>query len=91
MKDAATKIIQARNIHRQNFNMIPMCSDLQNMPVVKVVWITSKLSERPFKYADQITERGKISNPEYNICRDQPTTGASPLRINVLLSRVLQI
>ena len=53
MKDAATKIIQARNIHRQNFNMIPMCSDLQNMPVVKVVWITSVLSERRNQFADE--------------------------------------
>ena len=49
--------------------------------------ITSKLSERPLKYADQKTERGKILNPEYSICRDQPTSRASPLRINVLLSR----
>ena len=48
--------------------------------------ITSKLSERPFEFADLITERGKILNPEYSICRDQPTTGVSPLRINVLLS-----
>ena len=48
--------------------------------------ITSKLSERPLKSADQKTERGKILNPEYNICRDQPTSWASPLRINALLS-----
>ena len=48
--------------------------------------ITSKLSERSIELADLITERGKILNPEYSICRDQPTTGASPLRINVLLS-----
>ena len=48
--------------------------------------ITSVLSERPFKYADQKTERGKILNPEYNIYRDQPIAGASPLRINDLLS-----
>ena len=44
------------------------------------------LSERPFKLADQKTERGKILNPEYNIFRDQPTPRASPLRINTLLS-----
>ena len=49
--------------------------------------ITSKLSERSIEFADLITERGKILNPEYSICRDQPTTGASPLRINDLLSR----
>jgi len=49
--------------------------------------ITSVLSERPLKSANQKTERGKILNPEYNIFRDQPTPGASPLRINTLLSR----
>ena len=48
--------------------------------------ITSRLSERPFKLADQKTERGKILNPEYSTCRDQPTSRASPLRINDLLS-----
>ena len=47
------------------------------------------LSERPLKPADQKTERGKILNPKYNICRDQPTSRASPLRINTLLFRVL--
>ena len=26
-------------------------------------------------------ERGKVINPEYSIDRDQPTAGASPLRI----------
>ena len=31
------------------------------------------------------TERGKILNPEYNIFRDQPILGASPLRIDALL------
>ena len=51
--------------------------------------ITSVLSERPFKSADQKTERGKLLNPEYNIFRDQPTSRASPLRINTLLSREL--
>ena len=35
------------------------------------------------------TERCKVLNPEYNIFRDQPTPGASPLRINTLLSRDL--
>ena len=49
-------------------------------------WITSKLSERPLKLADQKLERGKVLNPEYSICRDQPTSQASPLRINDLLS-----
>ena len=34
------------------------------------------------------TERCKILNPEYNIFRDQPIPGASPLRINTLLSGV---
>ena len=34
----------------------------------------------------RMTERGKILNPEYNIFRDQPIAGASPLRINTLLS-----
>ena len=48
--------------------------------------ITSKLSERPLKSANPKTERGKILNPEYSICRDQPTSRASPLRINDLLS-----
>ena len=48
--------------------------------------ITSVLSERPLKSANQKTERGKVLNPEYNIFRDQPTPGASPLRINTLLS-----
>ena len=33
-----------------------------------------------------MTERGKILNPEYSIFRDQPIAGASPLRINTLLS-----
>ena len=51
--------------------------------------ITSKLSERSIEFADLITERGKILNPEYNICRDQPTSRASPLRINDLLSTVV--
>ena len=37
------------------------------------------------------TERGKVINPEYSIFRDQPTPGASPLRINTLLSTVLSI
>ena len=44
------------------------------------------LSERPLKYADQKTERGKVLNPKYNIFRDQPIAKASPLRINTLLS-----
>ena len=43
------------------------------------------LSERPLKSADQKTERSKILNPEYNMDRDQPTSRASPLRINTLL------
>ena len=43
------------------------------------------LSERPLKYADQKTERGKVLNPEYSIDRDQPTSRAFPLRINTLL------
>ena len=47
--------------------------------------ITSVLSERPLKYADQKTERGKRLNPEYSMDRDQPTSQASPLRINVML------
>ena len=50
--------------------------------------ITSVLSERPVKLADQKTERGKILNPDYNIFRDQPTAGASPLRVNTLLCSV---
>ena len=54
-------------------------------------WITSKLSERPLKSAELITERGKILNPEYSIDRDQPTSRASPLRINDLLSTVYRI
>ena len=48
--------------------------------------ITSVLSERPLKSADQKTERGRLLNPEYNMDRDQPTSQASPLRINTLLS-----
>ena len=48
--------------------------------------ITSKLSERPLKSADQKMERSKVINPEYSIDRDQPTSRASPLRINDLLS-----
>ena len=47
--------------------------------------ITSVLSERPLKFAGQKTERCKILNPQYNIDRDQPTSQASPLRINTLL------
>ena len=47
--------------------------------------ITSVLSERPLKLADQKTERGKILNPQYSIDRDQPTSRASPPRINTLL------
>ena len=39
------------------------------------------------KFADLITERGRMLNPDYSIFRDQPIAGASPLRINVLLSR----
>ena len=35
------------------------------------------------------TERGKVINPEYSIFRDQPIAGASPLRINTLLCRVV--
>ena len=50
--------------------------------------ITSVLSERPLKLADQNTERGKAVNPEYNINRDQPARWASPLRINTLLCPV---
>ena len=34
----------------------------------------------------RMTERGKVLNTEYSINRDQPTSGASPLRINTLLS-----
>ena len=52
--------------------------------------ITSKLSERPLKYADQKAERGKVLNPQYSIDRDQPTSPASPLRINALLSRAFR-
>ena len=52
--------------------------------------ITSKLSERPLKLADQKPERGKILIPEYSIDRDQPTSRASPLRINVLLYDVVR-
>ena len=48
--------------------------------------ITSVLSERPLKSADQKTERSKVINPQYSIDRDQPTSRASPLRINTLLS-----
>ena len=51
--------------------------------------ITSKLSERSIEFADLITERGKIINPEYSICRDQPASRATPLRINDLLSPLL--
>ena len=47
--------------------------------------ITSVLSERRTQFADQKTERCKVLNPEYNICRDQPIAGVSPLRINTLL------
>ena len=47
--------------------------------------ITSVLSERRNQFADQKTERGKVLNPEYSIDRDQPTSRASPLRINTLL------
>ena len=35
-------------------------------------------------------ERSKVINPEYSIDRDQPTSRASPLRINDLLSRAAQ-
>ena len=35
-------------------------------------------------------ERGKVTNPEYSIDRDQPTSRASPLGTNVLLSRDVQ-
>ena len=51
--------------------------------------ITSVLFERPFKSADQKTERGKVLNPEYSINRDHPTSRASPLRINTLLYSVV--
>ena len=56
---------------------------------VRLSRITSVLSERPLKPVGQKTERGKILNPKYNICRDQPTSRASPLRINALLCSVL--
>ena len=46
------------------------------------------LSERRNQFADQKTERGKVLNPEYSIDRDQPTSRASPLRINTLLSTI---
>ena len=36
-------------------------------------------------------ERSKILNPEYSIDRDQPASRVSPLRINDLLCRDLQI
>ena len=49
--------------------------------------ITSVLSERSIEFTDLITERSKILNPEYSIDRDQPTSWASPLRINTLLCR----
>ena len=52
---------------------------VRGMLVLLTSDITSALSERPFKSADQKTERGKILNPEYNIDRDQPTSQASPL------------
>ena len=48
--------------------------------------ITSALSQRPYEYADQKTERGKVVNPKYSIDRDLPTSRASPLGINALLS-----
>ena len=48
--------------------------------------ITSALSQRPKKSADLRMERSKVINPEYNIARDQPTSRASPLGINALLS-----
>ena len=48
--------------------------------------ITSKLSQRRAKPADLTMERSKTINPKYNIDRDQPTSWASPLGINVLLS-----
>ena len=58
----------------------------------RIAWegsgITSKLSERPLKLAGQKLERGKMLIPEYSTDRDQPTSRASPLRINDLLSRV---
>ena len=38
----------------------------------------------------RMTERGKILNPEYSVDRDQPTSRASPLRINTLLCCVFQ-
>ena len=53
--------------------------------------LTSALSERQLKYADQKTERVKVINPEYSICRDQPASRASPLRINALLYRELSL
>ena len=39
----------------------------------------------------RMAERSKVLNPEYNIFRDQPTPGASPLRINTLSSRVFAV
>ena len=50
-----------------------------NFKSLSLSGITSKLSERPLKLADQKTERAKVLNPEYNIFRDQPIAGASPL------------
>ena len=51
--------------------------------------ITSKLSERSNESADRKMERGEVLNPEYSIDRDQSTSQASPLRINVLLSTLV--
>ena len=39
----------------------------------------------------RMTERGEVFNPKSSIFRDQPIPRASPLRINTLLSRVLNL
>ena len=60
--------------HPKSFASEPMNQNYGGWLLCHVtIWlsrITSKLSERPLKFADQKTERSKLLNPEYSIFRD---------------------
>ena len=65
-----------------HWSIIPPSWTSMKSDNVRVIRAANKVCRRT-------TERGKVLNPEYSLFRDQPIPGASPLRINTLLSRVL--
>ena len=82
--EVKTQIIGCR-ISSCLFNLLPKFTKQQLKPHnVRVIRAAKPICRRT-------TERGKVLNPEYNIFRDQPIPGASPLRINALLCRVCEI